>query len=556
MALKKTITGVLIAMAAATTMTWSAPAAPRVVAHDGARGAAVAAVARVAASRVASQPAENTAFVTPQWVRDAVFYQIFPDRFCNGDTSNDPPGCEAWDHAPRGDNFFGGDLQGVLDKLDYLQDLGVNAIYFNPIFEASTNHKYDTTDYHKIEPTFGDAELLKRLVAECHRRGMRVILDGVFNHVGVHFFAFQDVLAHGEKSRYKDWFFIHSYPVRMHPPNYHCWWNIWSLPKLNTDNPEVHDYLLDVATSWIREADIDGWRLDVPNEVPHRFWVDFRRAVKALKPDAYIVGEIWSDGRPWLGGDQFDAVMNYQVRDAILSLLGARPEKPEEKRARKAHVGDVAWLDHRLRELEHQVAPQVSAVQFNLLGSHDTERLLTLLGDDVRKMRLAYALLLSQPGAPVIYYGDEIGMQGGRDPDCRRTFPWQQPQSWNTELRTWLQRLIAARQAHAALRRGTTTTLHAADGIYVFTRHLANETVLVALNASGRSRRVELPLPGAGRGSHLRRQSDALELRSPPSTPHDARQGSSLLGDSPLSVTQGRLRGTLGAWQSAWLLLQ
>ncbi|MBM3462323.1 MAG: DUF3459 domain-containing protein [Armatimonadetes bacterium] len=418
-------------------------------------------------------------FSTPDWVKDAVFYQIFPERFCNGDPSNDPPGSVPWDAKPELENFFGGDLQGVLDRLDYLSDLGVNALYFNPLFEATTNHKYNTTDYMKVEPSFGDNALLKKLVAEAHRRGMRVVLDAVFNHVGVKFAPFQDVIEKGLDSPYLDWFFIKSFPIVLEPPNYACWWNLWELPKLNTNNPEVRRYLLEVAEYWIRECDIDGWRLDVPEEVPQGFWREFRGVVKAAKPDAYIVGEIWHDGRPWLRGDQFDAVMNYPLREAILSLLGGVTR--DGNTAAPVRRSVVAY--HKaLHELLTDLPVQVLQAQFNLLGSHDTERLMTLLDGDERKVRLAMLLLMTAPGAPVVYYGDEIGMEGGKDPDCRRGFPWDGP--WNESLREWVQKLIRLRHQHPALRTGEYRSLRV-DGeanVYAFERRLDGERIVGIVN--------------------------------------------------------------------------
>jgi len=247
--------------------------------------------------------------------------QIFPDRFYNGNPANDPPGTEPWGNKPTNDNFFGGDLEGLLEKIPYLHQLGVNALYLNPIFSAPSNHKYDTNDYLIIDPSFGNRTVLRKLVKSLHSHGIRIILDGVFNHTGTGFWAFRDVLAKGEASPYKDWYYFEGFPVRMEPkPNYQCWWDIASLPKLRATNPEVRQYLLAVGTHWLREEGINGWRLDVPNEIEPAFWEEFRRQVKEVDPQAYLTGEIWRDARFWLG-KYFDGVMNYSFRQLVLDCF-------------------------------------------------------------------------------------------------------------------------------------------------------------------------------------------------------------------------------------------
>lgn len=230
-------------------------------------------------------------FTPPAWVKDAIFYQIFPERFANGDKSNDPENVLPWGGKPERDNFFGGDLQGVIDHLDYLSELGITAIYFTPIFEATTNHKYDTEDYMRIDPHFGDADTLKKLVKQCHKRGIRVLLDAVFNHSGRTFKPFVDLQKNGEQSKYKDWFYIRSFPIEVVDgiPSYETFSFEPLMPKLNTENPEVKEYLLNVAEYWIKEIGVDGWRLDVANEVDHEFWREFRHTVKKVNPDAYIL---------------------------------------------------------------------------------------------------------------------------------------------------------------------------------------------------------------------------------------------------------------------------
>jgi glycosidase len=425
---------------------------------------------------VASGPIPLSAFQVnsfpPSWVKDAIFYQIFPERFANGDPSNDPPGVQPWGGKPVRDNFFGGDLQGIIDHLDYLAGLGVTAIYLNPIFEATTNHKYNTTDYLKIDPHFGDEAVFKKLVNECHARGIKIILDAVFNHTGVQFFAFQDIKKRGARSPYLHWYNIYSLPIgALEKPNYECWWGHGSLPKLMTLNPDVQQYLFEVTRHWMRLG-VDGWRLDVPNDIPRQFWIEWRKVVKSMNPEAYIVGEIWEDATPWLQGDQFDAVMNYRFRDAALEFF----------------VQDrltATQFDSMLaRQRADYPAPANYALQ-NLLGSHDTERFLTLCKGDTAKMKLAVLFQMTYLGAPMIYYGDEVGMEGGRDPGCRGTMVWDE-RLRRTALFERYKAAIGMRKENVTLRRGDFEKVAAIDstGIYAFARTLDGNATLVVFNNS------------------------------------------------------------------------
>ncbi len=422
-------------------------------------------------------------FAPPEWVKEAVFYQIFPERFADGDPSNNPENTQPWGGKPEWHSFFGGDLQGVLDHLDHLSELGVNAIYFTPIFEAPTNHKYDTRDYFKIDPHFGTKETLKRLVAECHKRGIRVILDAVFNHCGKTFPPFEDVLARGADSPYADWFHVREWPpgVKEGMPTYDTFAFVPEMPKLNTGNPDVRNYLLEVARYWIKEADIDGWRLDVANEIDHSFWREFRRVVKAAKPDAYILGEIWHDAQPWLQGDQFDAVMNYPFTNAVLDFV-----------ARGALDGK-GFAD-ALGGLLASHARPVTEAAFNLLDSHDTARLLTVCGNDKRKMKLAVVIQFTFPGVPCIYYGDEIGMDGEGDPDCRKCMVWDE-HAQDRELFRFYQRIIRLRREHAALRTGRLRFVRAreGDGLVAYERVAEDgERFLIVLNNGDAPRSLAL----------------------------------------------------------------
>ncbi len=415
----------------------------------------------------------NTArFDTPQWVRDAVFYQIFPERFFNGNPKNDPQGTEPWGSKPTITNYMGGDLDGVIQKLPYLKELGINAIYFNPVFEAPTsNHKYNTADYMKLDKSFGDMGTFKRLIDAAHAQGIKVVLDAVFNHSGETHWAFQDAIKNGPKSKYWNWYLIHGFPVVMDPkPNYEAWWGFSTLPKFNEYNPEVRKYLYEVAEFWTKQG-IDGWRLDVPNEVRDmQVWRDFRKVVKGINPNIYIVGEIWGDGSPWLQGDQFDAVMNYQFRDQVFNFFVNN----------KANVDEIDW---GLESLRNRHPEGVTYTMFNVLGSHDTARMVTMANKDMNLVRLMALFQMTYVGAPVIYYGDEIGMEGEMDPDCRRAMPWN-PAQWNQELRTYYKRLIQIRNQYPALRRGSFRSLmrHNDNRTFAYLREDAQSKIMVVMN--------------------------------------------------------------------------
>lgn len=380
---------------------------------------------------------EIDVFKVPDWAKDAIFYQIMPERFANGDPSNDPKGTQPWGGQPTTDNFFGGDLQGVLDHLDDLLDLGINAIYFTPLFTSPSNHKYDIVDYKQVDPHFGDNELLKQVVEACHSKGIRVMLDAVFNHCSEQFPPFQDVLKHGEKSKYADWFHINQFPARV------------NMPKFNTANPEVKQYLLDVAEYWIKEIKLDGWRLDVANEVDHHFWRDFRMVVKNANPDAYIVGEVWSDSLAWLVGDQFDSVMNYPFADKVLEFFNGGM--------------DGLTFANKMGTILMRYPQQTNEVVFNMLCSHDTPRLLTRVGNDKRRMKLAVVFLFTFMGTPCIFYGDEVGLTGGGDPDCRKCMEWD-PKKQDRELYDFYKLLIGLRKKNKALREGRFRFLKAEPG--------------------------------------------------------------------------------------------
>lgn len=422
----------------------------------------------------------------PDWVFDAIFYQIFMDRFADGDPSNNPVNAQPWHFPPTTWNFQGGDLKGVIQKFDYLQDLGVNALYFNPIFFSTSNHRYNTTDYYRIDPKLGTMQDFQDLLNLAHRRGFKVILDGVFNHCGRGFFAFNDLMENQENSPYRDWFHVKRFPVDAYSPgparDYLGWWEIKSLPKFNTNNQQVRRYLLDVARYWIQQG-VDGWRLDVPNEInDDSFWGEFRATVKNANPGAYLVGEIWTPDGRWVGESHFDGLLNYPLRDCLFRFI---------------HAGTLSVRDFadKVEKLFSYYPAEYALAMYNLLGSHDTERALTKLDGDLAKTKLAYFFLFSYPGAPGIYYGDEIGLEGGKDPDCRRTFPWDANQ-WNHDLRNWIKSLISARKGSRALRRGGLQRILVDNerSCYVFLRQDGEDNVVAAMNASAKPQQVSIPV--------------------------------------------------------------
>lgn len=386
-------------------------------------------------------------FKAPDWVKETVWYQIFPERFANGDTTNDPKGTLPWGSKdPDREDFFGGDLQGVYDHLDHLEALGINGIYFCPIFKATSNHKYDTIDYYEIDPAFGDKALFKKLVDEAHRRGMRIMLDAVFNHIGDDSPQWQDVIEKGADSPYADWFHIHSFPVSYEMTNipetardltFDTFAFTPHMPKLNTANPEVQKYLLDIATYWIREFGIDAWRLDVANEIDHHFWKLFHEKVLAEKEDFYILGEIWHSSQRWLQGDEFHAVMNYAFTDNIKEFFVEKSILPSK-------------MISGMNEQQMLYVDQVNEVTFNLLDSHDTARILTVCDGNKELVKAIISFMFLQKGAPCIYYGTEISMTGEDDPDCRKCMIWD-PKGQDQEMLAFMKELIALRKAHTDL---------------------------------------------------------------------------------------------------------
>ena len=464
----------------------------------------------------------------PRWFGEGVTYQIFPDRFRRSRIP-DPAGLvggrtvhQDWEEAPewrpdhrgevRNRDFFGGDFKGILEKLDYLKELGVDTLYFNPIFEAAENHRYGTADYLRVDPMLGTNEDFSRLCDEAHKRGMRVVLDGVFNHTGYvsRYFNgdgfYPDVGASQSwDSPYRPWFNFIQWPKK-----YESWWGIYSLPAVNENNPDYRSFIFggedSVVRRWLR-AGADGWRLDVADELPDDFVQGIHRAAREAKSDAVVIGEVWEDGsnkiaygvrRKHILGRHCDGLMNYPFRGAALDYLRG---------------GDAADFMETMETLRENYPPFAYYSAMNSLGTHDTPRILTLLGvgsecrersrewrasfrmeaDQRRRgkelLKLGAALLFAFPGSPTVYYGDEAGMEGFEDPFNRRTFPWGRE---DYELLGWFTRLGHLRQECPALRRGDIRYLAAHGPLLAFTRSAEGETILAAFNTGGEPAELRL----------------------------------------------------------------
>ena len=444
-----------------------------------------------------------SAIQTPEWVKHAVFYQIFPDRFAKSDTLVKPTNLEPWDSLPTSEGYKGGDLIGVVEHLDHIQDLGATAIYFTPIFQSASNHRYHTHDYYQVDPLLGGNKAFRTLLDACHKRDIKVVLDGVFNHASRGFFQFNDILEHGPHSAWLDWFTVEDWPLSAYdgskPANYLSWVGNRALPKLNTDNPQVREFIMQVAEYWLHEG-IDGWRLDVPFEIKTEgFWTEFRDRVKKINPEAYIVGEVWRDSREWLQGDQFDGVMNYLFTGPTIAYLAGKRVVPELVIGRSYDPIpplDAIGYGDKIEWLLQLYDWQIQLTQLNLLDSHDTARLVSIAGGDKTTTYLATILLMTYPGAPSIYYGDEIGLEGplNLDYDCRRTIQWNKTKEWDKQVLAYHKELIALRKEQPALRTGAYQRLYSDDAVYAFARTLDDTTIVVAVNAAEEERSVSVPV--------------------------------------------------------------
>jgi len=475
-------------------------------------------------------------FEVPQWVSEGVIYQIFPDRFYNGnpdinpdfsewyyDNCKTPPvkgqqlkpfqeyfhlvedwydisGLKQNPYMRKGKpdwwSFYGGDIAGVQQKLDYLLDLGISIIYFNPLWQAKSNHKYDAADFKTIDPHFGTADEFKTFIRACHSKGIRVILDVALNHTGETFWAFRDCVDKGYKSEYwnwydwKDWPLPNPLPDNFKPKDYYqCWWGVKDMPDLNYDLSRKHPYenaikdindaqpnqpmiyhILDAISWWLKDMDIDGFRLDVPDEVPFWFWQLFREKVKAVKNDAWLVGELWNHAEQWVSPQYFDSVMNYaHFKDPVLDYFI------------KGSINKETFLHRLYLGLKAYPLPSLH-VMMNLLGSHDTWRIGEIAKDKLENLKLAILFQMTYIGTPHIYYGDEIAMQGAKDPDNRRPFDWHWYNSLKAvELRDFYKELIAIRNSKAILQKGLIRFIEH-QYLLIFERFIDNDKLRIVIN--------------------------------------------------------------------------
>lgn len=430
---------------------------------------------------------------SPDWSKNTIWYQIFLDRFHKSE--NKKGNYLPFNSVREGITnhmFFGGDLQGVIEKIPYLQDLGITGIYFTPIFKAYSAHKYDTEDYFMIDPSFGTNDDFKQMVDACHQAGIKVMLDGVFNHCGFKHPFFQDVIQNKRNSRYWDCFFIEDdnfidfeldssgRPLKHTiKPKFKTFAFTPHMPKLNTANPIMEQYLLDVGQFWVEKYDIDGWRLDVSNEVSHAFWRKFKERVRSVKKDVYLLGENWDDSTPWLRGDQFDAVMNYEIAYPIWQFFG------KNKISQKL---DANSFRYKINKLLLQYPKTVSINMFNLVDSHDTMRILTRVQNQPNLVKLAYLFIFTFPGAPAIFYGDEVGMEGKEDPDCRRCMLWDEKDQ-NLDLWKFFKKLIELRKAYSDFSSVEMFWHQAQDGILSYQK----ENLTIIMNNNESSKEINLP---------------------------------------------------------------
>lgn len=574
-------------------------------------------------------PIPAPAFETPEWAKHAVWYQIFPERFRNGDPSNDPgdadfenllPWTADWweNHPQHGEaagqaNFytgegnvwkrrFGGDIQGVREKLPYLRRLGVNAIYFNPVFEGDSMHKYDASDFRHIDDNFGvkgdlpvegetddpatwqwseSDKVFLEFIQEAHRQGFKVVIDGVFNHVGQSHPFFQDVLKNGKDSKYADWFEIIDWGTGGTPGEPGgIQWRAWDrdnghLPVFKKDPdkglaPGPYAHIMAITERWLApdgdpSKGIDGWRLDVPGDIPHPFWIEWRKVVKAAKPDAYITGEIWDWAQPWLQGDQFDAVMNYRFAVAAQQFF-----------VNEEQAISPSEFNSRLNEMIFAYPLQVALVQQNLFDSHDTDRLLSMFvnpdlpydganriqdngpnydkspptDEHYTRARQAVTFQMTFLGAPMVYYGNEAGMFSPDDPSNRKPMwwpdlePFDNPKfKFNEAFFDHHRRAIAARNQLPALRTGFFRPLVIDDdrGIYGFVRELDGERVYVIMNRAAEPATIEFDVDAADAVLIDWMNPDHAELRDPADSRADARSTLAVKSDAkPLQTRDGK----------------
>lgn len=422
-------------------------------------------------------------FAAPAWTRDAVVYNIFPDSFAAGKrlAPNGAPPCR------------GGTVRGVTENLDYIASLGFNCIYLNPIFAARSYHRYDTLDYYRIDPHMGAEDDLRDLVRRAHALGIRVILDGVFNHVSSDHPFFRDVLGKGRASRYYSCFYAlpetPRLPAAGELPGYTCFSYVADMPKTNTADPFLRQYFCDVGAYWVRKFDVDGWRLDVANELDDGFLRAFRASVKAAKSDALIVGEVWENAAHYLGGDMLDSAMNYDFRRYCRRFFAEQ-------------TVDAETFDTNVSTLLLRYNENALFAQLNLLDSHDVSRFLSLCGGKTERMELAVLLQMTFPGMPCVFYGDEKGLRGESEPEYRRPMAWDA----SSPLEEVYRRMIALRKTHPALRYGSFHTELACGGVYRYSRVWNGTKITVAMNLGAE------PVKAEKRGTLLLKKGENRDI--------------------------------------------
>ena len=412
------------------------------------------------------------------WMKTAVFYQIFIDRFNMANSQKDTSyiNCK-WGDIPNPKTFAGGDLKGIIEKLDYIKSLGCNAIYLTPVFQSISNHKYDISDYYRVDEQFGTNEDLKELVKTAHEKGMHIVLDAVFNHCSEKMAEFQDVINHGSNSPYFDWFIIWGNGIGENKDNYETFASCKYMPKLNTSNPEVQQFLIDIGTHYLKEYEIDGWRLDVSDEISHHFWRKFREAIKNTKKDAVIIGENWHDANSNLRGDQYDSIMNYSFTKACLDYFATGSKNAQE----------MAW---KLNELLMRNTDTVNNMMMNLLDSHDTHRFFKEVKENRFKMKAALCLLYLFTGAPCIFYGTEILTVGGYDPDCRRCMDWNRTgEEGDCSDIYFLLRQLADLRKEQQLAEGK-TKIYAESDVFILQNQTESRNIRLVINNTEKKQRV------------------------------------------------------------------
>lgn len=412
----------------------------------------------------------------PKWLEGAVLCQIFPDRFARSSKNPKSEHVDTpWDGPYTHRSFCGGSLDGIAEHLDYLEDLGVNLIWLNPIFESPSNHKYDTADYARVSKHFGGNPALRRLIRAAHNRGIRIILDAVCGHCSTEHFAFRDLMRRQQKSPYRDWFRVRRFPVVIGNKSgfnqtYDCWQGHPALPQFNTDNHDVQEYLISSYENWLVNYDVDGFRLDAIETISLAFWEKFRARMKRAKPDCLLLGEIWTHDYRFIDPPRMDTLTNFPLLWLLADHLGSGKISPEH-------------FAIKINLLREQLPSSHRDMMMNFLSNHDIMRIASRRGITPRRLELLHGFLLTYPGIPAIYYGDEIGMKGGNPPDSRNGMIWDE-RRWNVNLHSHIRQLIHIRRREPALSLGSFKWIYADDStrFAIFLREQGSDRIAVALH--------------------------------------------------------------------------